>query len=398
MANEQNGTMTDRERILAVLAGRPPDRIPWIPRLRLWYNAHRKAGTLPERYRGWTLRDIERDLGVGTPARGGAVFRTSMKGVEVEERWLDDLHLRTEYRTPVGTVSTLFQGSEVLRRQAIQDLQVEFMLKSRRDYAVVQYIVENTQATETYDDYCRYEAEIGQDGYPMVHCGDCPFHHWMRALVGYEQAYFHLNDYPNEVEQLLATMTQVDEQRFWPLIVDSPARLILHGVHYSSQMTPPPMFEQYILPYYQRLSALLRARGKTLALHGDNDTRQILGHIERAGFQMVECFATYPMVQTTLAEARRSWGSRVIIWGGVPSVILEDPYSDQQFEAAMEEIFRTIAPGDAFILGVADNVMPGAKIERVRRITEMVQQLGKYPMTVPGTSNPEAATNHGTGL
>ena len=61
--------MTDRERILAVLAGRRPDRIPWIPRLLLWYNAHSRAGTLPARYRGMTLREVERDLGVGTPAR-----------------------------------------------------------------------------------------------------------------------------------------------------------------------------------------------------------------------------------------------------------------------------------------------------------------------------------------
>ncbi len=372
--------MNDRERILAILSGQAPARIPWIPRLLLWYNAHKKAGTLPERYRDWTLRDIERDLGLGTPARDGVVFRTEMNGVEVEQRWLDDLHLRTEYRTPVGTVATLFQGSEVLRKQAIQDLQVEFMLRDQRDYPVVQYILENTTATPTYAEYERYESEVGDDGYPMVACGDCPFHHWMRALVGYDQAYFHLADYPNEVERLLATMTQLDEQRYWPLIADSPAKLILHGVHFSSFMTPPNIFEKHMLDYYQKLSALLRSRDKTLTLHADNETRQILGHIERAGYGMVECFVTAPMVETTLAEARAEWGDRVIIWGGVPSVILEEPYTEQEFEREIDNVFRTIAPGDAFILGVADNVMPGAKLDRVRYITRMIEQHGAYPI------------------
>ena len=372
--------MTNRQRILAIMSGKAPDRIPWIPRLLLWYNAHKKAGTLPERYRKWTLRDIERDLGLGAPARDGVVFRTQINGVEIEERWLDDLHLRTEYRTPVGTVSTLFQGSEVLRQQAIQDLQVEFMLKDRSDYPVVHYILENTTATATYAEYERYEAEVGDDGYPLVACGDCPFHHWMRALVGYDQAYFQLADYPNEVERLLTTMTQLDEQLYWPLIADSPAKLILHGVHFSSHMTPPPIFEKYMLDYYRKLSALLRSREKTLTLHGDNETRQILGHIERAGYGMVECFVTHPMVETTLAEARAAWGNRVIIWGGVPSAILEDPYTEKEFKRDMDDIFRAIAPGDAFILGVADNVMPGAKLERVRHITHMVEQLGAYPI------------------
>ena len=44
------------------------------------------------------LRDVERDLGTGNPARDGIVFRAEMNGVEIEERQLDDMHLRTEYR------------------------------------------------------------------------------------------------------------------------------------------------------------------------------------------------------------------------------------------------------------------------------------------------------------
>lgn len=42
--------------------------------------------------------------------------------------------------------------------------------------------------------------------------------------------------------------------------------------------------------------------------------------------------------------------------------------------------FRTVAPGDAFILGVADNVMPNAQLERLERITQMVEDWGHYPI------------------
>ncbi|MDP6052463.1 MAG: uroporphyrinogen decarboxylase family protein [Candidatus Latescibacteria bacterium] len=378
--------MTNRERLLAIMAGKPPDSIPWIPRLLLWYNARKKAGDLPERYRDWSLRNIERDLGIGTPARDGHVFRAVQKGVEVRQRQLNEMELLTEYITPVGAVTMLHRGSELLRRMDIADLQVEFVLKRREDYAVVEYLIEHTDYIPTYEEYDAYEQEVGDAGYPLVAGGDCPFHQWMRGLTGYENAYYHLNDYPDEVERLLALMTQRDREIVWPLIADSPAKLILHGVHFSSQMTPPPIFELFILPYYQDLSELLCSRDKTLTLHGDNDTRLILSHIEQAGFGMVECFVSHPMVETTLTEARAEWGSRVIIWGGVPSSILEEPYSDAEFEAYMEEIFRTIAPGDAFILGVADNVMPGAKLERVQRITEMVAQYGRYPIDVRGLS------------
>ena len=368
--------MTNRERLLAILSGERPDNIPWIPRLLLWYNAHKKADTLPERYRGWSLRDIERDLGLGTPARTGRVFRSELRDVEIRERQVGEMDRLVEYITPVGTVSERFRSSQVLRDTAIQDAQVEFMLKRREDYAVVEYIVEHTRYTPTYEAYSEYEREIGDDGYPLVSCGDCPFHHWMLKLIGYNNAYYHLEDYAREVEQLVDLMEQRDKETVWPLIADSPARLILHGTHFSSDFTPPPVFEQYILPYYQELSALLHSRGKTLALHADNDTRMILSHIEQAGYGMVECFATHPMVKTTMEEARATWEDRVIIWGGVPSVILEDTYSEEQFEAYMQGLFRSIGSGEAFILGVADNVMPGAKIERLRRITHMVEEFG----------------------
>ena len=62
-------------------------------------------------------------------------------------------------------------------------------------------------------------------------------------------------------------------------------------------------------------------------------------------------------------------------------MILGDPVSDAEFEATMLDLFRVIAPGDAFILGVADNVMPESKIERVARITEMVEACGACPLT-----------------
>ncbi|MCR4412529.1 MAG: hypothetical protein NUV77_08920 [Thermoguttaceae bacterium] len=371
--------MTNRERILAILEGKAPDQIPWIPRLAIWYEANRRAGTLPKEYQGLTLRQVEQAVFGGTAARDGFIYRVELRGVEVRRRQ-EGLETLTEYVTPVGTVTTRLRGTEHLRRQGIQDAEVGFMLKRREDYPVVEYLVEHTHYLPAYEEYEAYEREVGDDGYPMVNCGDCPMHHWMRALAGYDQAYYHLNDFANEVERLVAVMTDRYKDSIWKHMLDSPARLLMHGHHLSSQMTPPPLFERYILPYYQELTPRLRARGKVVALHADNDTRLILSLIERAGIGMAECFVTSPMVKTTLAEARAAWGDRVIIWGGIPSAILESPFSDEQFEQYVDEVFRTIAPGKAFILGIADNAMPGSRIDRIRRITEIVQQRGKYPV------------------
>jgi len=378
--------MTNRERMLAIMDGKRPDRIPWIPRLLVWHTAHTRAGTLPERFAGLTLRQVEADLGMGTPARDGRVFATEQTGdVEVVSRSEDGTEL-TEYRTPAGTVSTRSRHSDELDHAGHGRLEVEHMIKGPADYAPVEYILSHQQHRPCYDEYWAYDAEIGDDGYPMVSIGDCPLHYFLQKLVGYNSAYYHLTDYVEQVERLLGLMAELDEERLWPVVTESPARLVLHGVHLDSQITPPPLFDRYITPYYQKFSALLHERDMRLCMHADNDSRLILKQIRDAGYDMVETFTTAPQVTCTLEEAREFWGTDVIIWGAVPSVILEPAFSEAQFETYMRQVFRTAAPGDAFILGVADNIMPGALLSRLERIAEMTDEWGACPIdpaTIP---------------
>jgi hypothetical protein len=372
--------MTNRERLLAIMDRKSPDRIPWIPRMLIWYTAHKKLGTLPEAYSGMSLRELEHALGMGTPAREGRVFKTQLTGIEVRVHH-GERETVTEYRTPVGTVTSTSRGTPELERVGIQQLEVEHMIKRPEDYDVVEYMIEHMDYIPTYDEYTAYEEEeVGEDGYPLMHAGDCPFHDFLQKLAGYEKGYLDLNDYPAKVEHLLTVMEQKDRDAAWPIIAESPARLILHGVHFGSEMTPPPMFREYITPYYKDFSALLHQNNKLLCFHADADSKLILECVKEAGFDMAETFTTAPMVDCTLADARRVWGTDVIIWGGVPSVILEEETLEEEFEAYMMDLFRTVAPGDAFILGVADNVMPAARIERIIRIGEMVEEYGNYPI------------------
>ena len=357
--------MTNRERILAIMEGQSPDRIPWIPRLLIWHRAQVRQERLPERLYGMSLREVERALGMGAPAREGRVFKAEQEGdVEVNRRQ-EGASVVTTYRTPAGTVFTRHQSSEKLDGVGIGSLEVEHMIKGPEDFAAVEYMVENTHYLPTYQDYLDYEREIGEDGYPLMAAGDCPFHHFLQKMAGYQNGYYLLCDHPDKVEHLIGLAEEVERERLWPVVASSPARLILHGVHFDSMMTPPPLFARYITPYYQGFSELLHQNDKILCMHADNDSRLILEHIEEAGFDMVETFTTQPQVSCTLEDARKAWGNRLIIWGAVPSVILEATYSDAEFEAYMRQIFQTVAPGDAFILGVADNVMPDALLDRL---------------------------------
>jgi len=375
--------MNHRERMEAVLSGRPPDRIPWVPRLQLWYEAHRRTGTLPPQYEGLTLREIERDLGLGTPARDGRIMEERLEGVEITSNREGPFETVT-YHTPVGSVETVTRHSVDLDRLGLPGRIASYPLKTPRDYAVWRWIVSHMDWSPTYEAYRTYDAEIGQDGLPMVSVGDVPFHEWLEKLAGYEYGFYHLADFPQEVESLLSLMAEVQRERLWPVIAESPARFVLHGAHLSSQFTPPHLFRKYILPYYEGLMPLLHERGIRVAMHADNDTSLILDLIREAGWDVVECFVTAPMVPLTLEHARSVWGNEIIIWGGLPSTLLSPSTPEEAFRDYVNHLWDVIAPGDAFILGVADNVMPDSLIERVRWVSEQVEERGWYPITRQG--------------
>ena len=115
-------------------------------------------------------------------------------------------------------------------------------------------------------------------------------------------------------------------------------------------------------------------------MHADNDTSLILDHLERAGYDMLECFITAPMVPLTLEQARQTLGHRVILYGCLPSLIFSPSFPEQDFREYVDRVLEVIAPGDAIILGVADNVMPDSVIERVAYASEVVEERGTYPI------------------
>lgn len=371
--------MTNRERLSAILEGRSPDRLPWIPRMDIWYRAQKNRNTLPKRFKDMSLRQMEKALGLGTPAREGRIHRVEYNNMDVTVRQ-EELDTITEYVTPKGTLRAKRSQSQYEADSGITTkLPVEYPLKNAEDYDIWMYVVENTTFVPTYGEYEAYNQEIGDDGLPMVAAGDCPFHYWLMDLAGYQEGYLHLIDFPDRVEALLNLIAEKDRE-LWEIVAESPARLILHGVHLSSQFTPPRYFKKYITPYYREFSELLHANGKSLAMHSDNDTSAILSDLKEAGYDMVECFVSAPMAKVTVKDAREAWGTAMIIWGGIPATILEETYPEKDFEAYMIELFRTIAPGDAFILGVSDNVMTNSLLSRIEKITEMVERYGDYPM------------------
>lgn len=393
--------MTHKERMLATLRREPTDLIPWAPRLDLWYDANRRAGTLPPQYKSARLEDITDDLGFGYHAivprfkdlrdpfdemhRALGIYNlwtmpyaTRLENVDVAMTTEGDL-THVEYHTPVGTITTTVVYDENMRRAGISITHIsEYAIKSTKDYAVVRYIFDHARVEPNEKGYREFSDHIGNRG---IACGflslaASPMHLLQRELMPMERFFYELHDHPEE-------LSQCDESigRYWDKVFDIVARssadVFLLGANYDHGVTPPPFFREHIVPWLKRFAGILHAKGKFLLTHTDGENTGLLDGYLDSDIDVADSICPAPMTKLTFKEVRDYFRGRITIMGGIPSIcLLRNTMSDRAFEAYLDEFFSTLGSGDRLILGISDTTPPAAEFERLKMIGERVRAFG----------------------
>lgn len=387
--------VTQRERMLAVLAGEAVDQIPWAPRLDLWYRAHQKAGTLGQEFAGGTLMDMtdaldwgfhavvpdfqdlrgrqdDVDRGLGIYNLKGFPYRTVLENVGRDVRVEGDRTM-VEYDTPKGKLRTVVLYDEGMRKAGITSTHIEeHAIKTVDDYAALGYIFANARVEENYAGYDEFHEAVGQRGIAVgfVSLSASPMHLLQRELMRLEEFFFQLNDHPDEIRELAEAIEQY-WRRMLAVVSDSKAEVIFLGANYDASVTYPPFFAEYIEPWLREYAAVLHGKGKYLLTHTDGENTGLMEHYLAADIDIADSVCPAPMTKMTFRESREALGGKVTIMGGIPSVtLLEEAMSDAAFEKYLDGFFEDMGGGDHLILGVSDTTPPGAKFERLVRIGE----------------------------
>jgi uroporphyrinogen-III decarboxylase len=276
-------------------------------------------------------------------------------------------------------VSTRFRITPDLEQQGVRGLELGHMIEQREDYGPVLYMVEHAKLSPAHEEFLAYEESIGEDGVAMASSHDCPAHRIMREFTGYQNFYYQLYDHPQQIEDLLEALTEQGE-RILQFAIQSPAQIITHDGNYDAQLTPPPIYEKYFLPWFKHFTGSLHAAGKVVSTHTDGHNDGLMELILESGFDIAEAFTSPPMTNIGVAEARAAWGDRITIWGGIASTMMSISVPEEDFEAHVRQVLSEAVPGDHFILGTGDNVPTDSSLERVQRVTELVEELGSYPL------------------
>lgn len=389
--------MTHRERMLAAFRREPVDRIPWVPRLDLWFKSNRTRGTLPTEWRDATLRDIVRDLGVGCHA---AIpdFLDTEHPEEACDRVLGLDHvpnqpyrlrfrrtrrqvihegekIRIIYNTPAGELSGVLLYTDQMRRDGVTLMHVhERVVKSLDDYRVLAALFEDIEIEPDQSRYQRFRASIGDDGIAVAfgNVAASPVHHLLKELVPYDRFYYDLHDRPDLILDCAKAMEPCFDAALNACCM-SDADLVMFGANYDVSMTPPWLFEEHILPQLKRWSDSLHAHGKLLATHTDGENDGLCHLYRQAGVDVADSVCPHPMTRLSLADCHARMGNSVAIWGGICSVsVLPGSFTEVQFEDHINAALDAFPDGCGIVYSIADTTPPDASLDRIRRIGEII--------------------------
>ncbi|MEE9398773.1 MAG: uroporphyrinogen decarboxylase family protein [Dehalococcoidales bacterium] len=369
--------MTHKQRIIAAARKQPVDKLPFGARIDLWYNYHSANDTLPEKYKGWSIVEVNRDLGAGTQLRLQEPWKEEYRNMEVVVG-KEPPFTTTEYRTPAGRISKKIKFDP---KQGVNvEQQVEYLFKSEEDYPALEHVIENTTFVPDYEQYRKLEALAGEDGVVTIGKARSPMQMIMQDIMGYEKSFHELFDNRQKVKHLYEVIKEQWQAKL-KIIADSPSEFPILCGNWSDSIHTP-VFKEYFTPWFQEVCAYLHSRGKLAAIHIDGEMKRLIPFVLETGIDVGECFSPVPMTSVTTAEVREAWGDKVTIWGGVPAQFFLPEYSDEEFDARIIDLFKDVAPGNNFIVGMGENMPFNGKIERVRRIAELIDKHGILPIAI----------------
>lgn len=361
--------MTFRDLHLRVFRREPVDRILWQPRIEHWYHTNREQGTLPERYRGMSLLEVFDDLGCSVRAYWAfnpCIRFDEPEGLRREERRDGPLTTMTDH-TPAGPLVTVLEHTSVARHTR------KYPVENPGDMRAMEWLLRHRRVWFDTDAYAAACREIGGRGAPAIFLPRINLMRLMVDLMGFENGMTALCLYPRETERLIQAINETDDAVL-ETVAASPIEIVNYGDNVHQVLCPPPLFNRYVLPEYQRRNAILHNAGKKTYPHWDGDCAQLLPYARECGFDGYEAITPVPQGDVTLEQVRDALGPDLILVDGIPCT---DFLPSEPVESLIENTRKCIeyfAP--RLVLGISDEISPVGDIERVRLVTRLCAEHG----------------------
>jgi len=365
--------MTLRERAAAVLDGRIPDAVPWFTDLTYWVHGQRAAGRLPKRYDGPDgLTNLHRDLGVGQ-----YLFTPPLVRVEHDpalfqwrEEPIDELHRRVIVTSPEGNLTGLVKVCPTSASTAI----LEYPVKTIDDLRVVRAWYEGARYVPNCEAVLACNRTWGDEGFGVPLTPRTPLATLAAQWAGVRNLSYMTADAPDAFEEALEAMRRAEDELY--RLTAEAAYPVVEIPDNLSAEAMGGLWRRYSRDYYRERIAAFHASGKKVGCHIDGTLGRLLGDLADVGVDFPESVVPAPVGDLTLRQVRDAVKPETIIWGGIPGAMFAPPFDRDWVLGFAREAVHVLGERGRLVLAGADQVPPNGDIDLVRRISDLLNEIG----------------------
>jgi uroporphyrinogen-III decarboxylase len=375
--------MTGKERIEAVLAGKVPDRVPWVPLVARYY-----VMSLPAM--GYAIEDFaprnltkhkavlyDYCLAEIQAARlsGGDIFYRHVYGYST---YSDDCKLTTHtspgkttriWETPLGELS------ETIEVKHGSDYFTKNMIQNEQDLRAFLYLMESMQARPAYEDMPQFLDFIGDDGIATYSGPVTPIQDLLQFKMGVQNTFYAMYDQPENMQKVFSAIQQLNRS-IYQILGDAPTgKVVITYDDTSTTVISPDWYSQYEAPHLNEYADILLERGKIPIAHMCGKLSLITNLLAQDRYIGIDSVCPPETGDLEPGDALKQTGKLII--GGLEPVLLTQMDADETYRYATEKL-QQVADCKAFnrfMLCSGDSVAAGTPMENLRAVTRAVKDF-----------------------
>ncbi len=369
--------MNERERLLAVLNHKTPDRVPWFADLGHWARSQwgKPWDLFAITNRTQEMIDLHKEVKAGWYIEAGTLHQEVYEGGVKRERDIVGDKAIECFTTPIGDVRMERKWNPVSYSWDI----VKLMVESIKDLKILTYAMERKRFIPQYENWDLIEQAAKDIGLGFPSVGYTGLGSLISYYMGIQNTVYALYDYPEQVQRYIHTYNNKHLELI-DLYCKSPAPHILFGDNLSSDVQSPVLFTHYSFDHYKEIAHKLHDSGKTVSAHCDGRLNNIIGLVAKTGVDVADACTPAPGGDLSPKEIRRQAGNELVLFGGVSPNMWLPQTTEKDFIEHVKKWLDLRKESPRLVQSAGDQVPPGTSIARIKLMADIVEEYGRYPM------------------
>lgn len=342
-----------RERILAVVRGRPADRVPFV----------QYEGQVPtEQLRSHLGRDR-----VGL-LRWCRPYRVTHPNCTRSDEPIEGGQ-RTTLHTPGGSLT-----QESRREPGYGSVRtIRHFVREPADYDALIAWFADAEVRPEPQTLRRDRRELGDDGVPLLAVPRTPYQQLWIRWVDIRHLSLHLADRPDRVHQCMEQMGRVLREVF-EAIRDLPLDLVDFPDNVTAPMIGERKFRRYCMPWYAELAEILSERRVPVFVHMDGDLEPLWPAIGESAIGGIDSLSPPPDNDTDPGPAHRMWPEMRLFVNFPSSVHLAPP---ERIYRRTAELLEAAGHSGRLQIQISENVPQGRWRVSYPQIVRAIEDFGR---------------------